>query len=128
MVREFRYRGKTLEELRKMDLKELAQLFKARIRRKIVRGLKENELKFIKKVENAKEGVFIKTHLRDLIILPSFVDKTIGVYNGKEFVPVKIKPEMIGHRLGEFSLTRKVPKHSGPGIGATRSTKHVGRK
>ncbi len=128
MVREFRYRGKTLEELQKMDLKELAMLFESRVRRKILRGLKDNELKFIKKVENAKEGAFIKTHLRDMIILPSFVGKTIGVYNGKEYVPVKIRPEMIGHRLGEFSLTRKVPKHSGPGIGATRSTKHVGRK
>ena len=128
MVREFRYRGKTLEELQNMDLKELAELFDSRIRRKIKRGLKENELKFIKKVEQSKEGAFIKTHLRDMIILPSFVGKTIGVYNGKEFVAVKIKPEMIGHRLGEFSLTRKVPKHSGPGIGATRSTKHVGRK
>ncbi|NPA38639.1 MAG: 30S ribosomal protein S19 [Candidatus Nanohaloarchaeota archaeon] len=128
MVKEFRFRGKTLEELQKMNLKELAQLFKSRVRRKMLRGFNEKELKFIKKVEKAKEGAFIKTHLRDMIILPTFVGKTIGVYNGKEFVAVKIRPEMIGHRLGEFSITRKVPKHSGPGIGATRSTKHVGRK
>lgn len=122
------YRGKTLDELKKMSLEELANLFKARVRRKIKRGFTENELKFIKKVEKASEKDFIKTHLRDMIVLPSFVGKTIGVYNGKEFVPVKIQPEMIGHRLGEFSLTRKYPKHSGPGIGASRSTKHIGKK
>ncbi len=122
------YRGKTLDELKKMSLEELANLFKTRVRRKIKRGFTENELKFIKKVEKASEKDFIKTHLRDMIVLPSFVGKTIGVYNGKEFVPVKIQPEMIGHRLGEFSLTRKYPKHSGPGIGASRSTKHIGKK
>jgi len=128
MAKVFTYRGKTLDELKSMSLDELASLFKARIRRKIKRGFTENELKFIRKVEKASEKDFIKTHLRDMIILPSFVGKTIGVYNGKEFVPVKIQPEMIGHRLGEFSLTRKYPKHSGPGIGASRSTKHIGKK
>ncbi len=128
MAKVFTYRGKTLDELKKMSLEELADLFKARIRRKIRRGFTENEKKFIAKVEKASEKDFIKTHLRDMIVLPSFVGKTIGVYNGKEFVPVKIQPEMIGHRLGEFSLTRKYPKHSGPGIGASRSTKHIGKK
>ena len=128
MARVFKYRGKTLDELKNMSLEELAKLFKSRERSKIKRGLKEEELKFIKKVEEASEKDFIKTHLRDMIILPSFVGKTIGVYNGKEFVAVKIQPEMIGHRLGEFSLTRKYPKHSGPGVGATRSTKHIGKK
>ena len=128
MARIFKFRGKTLEELKQMRLEELAELFTSRIRRKIKRGLNEEEIKFIQKVEKASEKDFIKTHLRDMVILPSFVGKTIGVYNGKEFVPVKIQPEMIGHRLGEFSLTRKYPKHSGPGVGATRSTKHVGKK
>lgn len=125
---EYTYRGKKLEELKKMDLQELAELFKSRIRRKLKRGLTDEERKFKEKVENASENKFIKTHLRDMIILPSFVGKTIGVYNGKEYVAVKIQPEMIGHRLGEFALTRKYPKHSGLGVGATRSTKHVGKK
>ena len=53
------------------------------------------------------------------------VGKVIFVHNGKEFVRVEIKPEMIGHRLGEFAKTRKFEKHSGPGVGATRSSKYV---
>jgi len=76
-------------------------------------------------VMKAGDGEIVKTHCRDMIILPSFVGKTIGVHNGKEFQPVKIQPEMIGHYLGEFALTRKRVKHSGPGVGATRSSKYM---
>jgi small subunit ribosomal protein S19 len=53
------------------------------------------------------------------------LDLTIHVYNGKEFVPVKIKPEMLGHYLGEFSLTRGKTKHGLPGIGATKSSLYI---
>ena len=60
-----------------------------------------------------------------MIILPEMVGVKIGVYNGKEYTPVEVKPEMIGHRLGEFALTRKPVKHSSPGFGATRSSKFV---
>lgn len=124
-VREFTYRGKTLEELRQMSFEELLELLPARARRTLKRGLTRRQYKLLKDVEKAKEGEIIRTHCRDMIILPSFVGKTIGVHNGKEFVPVTIQPEMIGHYLGEFALTRKRVIHSGPGVGATRSSKYM---
>ncbi|KAA0006075.1 MAG: 30S ribosomal protein S19 [Thermoplasmata archaeon] len=124
-VREFTYRGKTVEELRQMSFEELLELLPSRARRTLKRGLTKRQYKLLKDVEKAKEGEIIKTHCRDMIILPSFVGKTIGVHNGKEFVPVTIQPEMIGHYLGEFALTRKRVIHSGPGVGATRSSKYM---
>ncbi len=120
--REFRYRGYTLEELQKMSLEEFAKLLPARERRKIKRGFTEQEEKLLRKLR--KKG-WARTHCRDMIVLPEMVGKTIYVHNGKEFVRVDIKPEMIGHRLGEFAQTRKFEKHSGPGVGATRSSKYV---
>ncbi len=122
----FKYRGHTLEELKKMSLDELAELFNARERRKLKRGFTLHEKKLLEKVRKAAEkGEFdkmIRTRAREMVILPIMVGLTIGVYNGKEYVPVKIKAEMIGHRLGEFALTRKLPKHGAPGVGATRSS------
>ncbi len=127
MAKKFMFRGKELEELQKMSLKDISVLLKSRARRKLGR-LTDKEKDFIKKVESTEGDKLIKTHLRDMVVLPSFVGKKIGVYNGKEFVAVTIQPEMIGHRLGEFSQTRKEVKHSGAGIGATRSSKNVARK
>ncbi len=123
----FTYRGKTLEELRKMSLQELAELLPARERRKIKRGFTEQEKKFLEKLRK-KPDAYIKTHARDMIVLPEMVGRKIGIHNGKEFVPVEIIPEMIGHRLGEFTYNRKKPVHSGPGVGATRSSKFIAAK
>ena len=67
----------------------------------------------------------MRTHCRDVPILPDFVGKKVAVHNGKEFVSVEIKPEMIGHYIGEFAMTRKAVAHSGPGVGATRSSKFM---
>ena len=120
--KEFRYRGYTLEELQKMSLEQLAELLPARERRKIKRGFTEQELKLLRKLR--KKGT-ARTHCRDMIVLPEMVGKVIFVHNGKEFVRAEIKPEMIGHRLGEFAQTRKFEKRSGPGVGATRSSKFV---
>ncbi|MEM1535884.1 MAG: 30S ribosomal protein S19 [Candidatus Pacearchaeota archaeon] len=122
MVKEFLFRGKTLEELKKMDLREFAKYLKSRQRRSVLRQSHVIE-KFLKRIEKKKaKGKPIRTHLRDLIIVPQMVGLTIYVHNGKEFIPVKINEEMLGHRLGEFALTRKQVKHGAPGIGATRST------
>jgi small subunit ribosomal protein S19 len=71
------------------------------------------------------EDVTIKTHVRDMIILPEMVGAKILVHNGKEFFPVEIKPEMIGHYLGEFAITNKPVRHGTPGIGASRSSMYV---
>lgn len=124
MPRVFTYRGVTLEELQKMNLEEFVKLVKARARRALLRDLTERQKKLLEEIRK-NPGKFIRTHERDMVILPEMVGAKLGVYNGKEYVPVEIKPEMIGHRLGEFALTRKRVKHSAPGVGATRSSKHI---
>ena len=119
---EFKYRGYTIAKLRKMKLEELATLLPARQRRKLKRELRAEEEKLLEKIERRDE---VKTHLRDAIVLPSMVGKKIGIHNGKSFDYVEIKPEMIGHYLGEFAMTRKKVVHGAAGVGATRSSKYV---
>ncbi len=118
--KEFTYRGKTLEELQKMSIEEFMKLLPSRERRKIKRGFSEQEKKLLKKIEKGKKN--IKTHCRDMIILPNMVGLTLGIHNGKEFVKMDVMPEMIGHRFGELSMTRKRVLHHAPGIGATKSS------
>ena len=76
---------------------------------------------------DSKNGM-IKTHCRSMYIVPSMVGRTVGIHNGIQFVKVDIQPEMIGHAMGEYAPTRKSVKHTGPGVGATRSSKHVALK
>ena len=126
---EFTYRGYTLEELQEMSLDEVAELLPARQRRSIERGLSVQEEKLRERASEA--GVQetandpIRTHLRDMPILPEFVELTFEVYTGQSFERVRIEPEMIGHYLGEFQLTRTSVEHGQAGIGATRSSKFV---
>ncbi|MCX8196459.1 MAG: 30S ribosomal protein S19 [Acidilobaceae archaeon] len=133
--KKFKYRGKTLEELLKMQPQELAKLLPARQRRSILRGFTPQQKKLLARVKKIRrmltEGSLdkapvIKTHARDMIILPEMVGLTIAVHNGKEFVSVKIVPEMIGHYLGEFAPTTKTVQHGEPGLKATKSSLHVG--
>jgi len=127
MAKEFVFQGKTKEDLKKMGLNEFAQMLKSRARRVIKRGFTEDEKKLLEKVrESGKKP--IKTHTREMLIIPEMMDKTIQVHNGKEFVPVDITIEMLGHRLGEFVMTRREVKHGGLGVGATRSSKHMSVK
>ncbi len=136
MAKEFKYRGYTVDQLMGMPLGEFAKLVPSRARRTLLRGYKDPmRKKLMEKVKRAREAVDagkpqpkVRTHCRDVVIVPQMIGLTIEVYNGKEFVPLKIKPEMLGHRLGEFVFTRKRVMHSSPGVGASRSTKHVGRK
>ena len=118
--KEFTYRGKKLEELKKLSLNELAELLPARQRRSLKRGLTEQQKILLKKIKKNENN--IETHCRDMIIFPEMVGKTIKIHNGKEFMQVIIMEDMIGHYLGEFSLTRHRVEHSAPGIGATRSS------
>ncbi|MCI4459516.1 MAG: 30S ribosomal protein S19 [Acidilobus sp.] len=128
----FRYRGKSLEELLSMSLDEFVQLLPARQRRSLMRGLTPAQRKLLNKIralrKAGKSDVMIKTHVRDMIILPEMVGLTIAVYNGKEYVPVRITPEMIGHRLGEFSHTTKLVHHGEPGLKASKSSLHIAAK
>lgn len=121
--KEFTYRGYTLDELKKMTLEEFIPLLGARTRRSLRRGLSVQQQKFLEHLRKT-EGV-VKTHNRDMIILPEIIGRTIRIYDGKEFVQLTVLPEMIGHYLGEFALTRKSVKHTGPGVGATRSSKFM---
>ncbi len=70
-------------------------------------------LKKIKKINLKKNKKIIKTWSRKSTITPSMIGYTISVHNGKKFIPVIINENMIGHKLGEFSLTRIFKKHSG---------------
>jgi small subunit ribosomal protein S19 len=121
----FKYRGKTAEELKEMDPSDMVSLLLSRARRSMQRGLTEEQYKLIMKVRENESDKLIKTHCRDMVILPEFVGQRIGVHNGKTFVESRITTEMIGHFLGEFSPTRKMVKHTGPGVGATKSSKYV---
>ncbi len=125
---DFLYRGKKVEDLKR---EEFIELLPSRERRKFKRGLTEQEEKLLLKLDKYKDQKgkrFIKTHCRDLIILPEMTGHRIGIYNGKEFVPVDIIEEMVGHRLGEFGLTRKRIQHGAAGIGASRGTKFTASK
>jgi small subunit ribosomal protein S19 len=126
--REFKYRGYTLEQLQNMSFESLLMLLPSRIRRSLNRGISDEKRKLLEEVRAARDGKLnkpIKTHARDMPILPYMVGLTIHVHNGKEFVPLTIKPEMIGHYLGEFVITNKKVVHGTPGIGASRSSLYV---
>ena len=126
---EFTYRGYTLDELQDMSVEEVAELLPARQRRTIERGLSAQQQKLLEEARDAtEEGSAndpIRTHLRNMPILPEFVDKTFAVYTGQSFERVRVEPEMLGHYLGEFQLTRTSVEHGQAGIGATRSSKFV---
>ncbi len=120
MKKDFVFRGKTLDELRALSVKEFAQFLNSRQRRSLTRGMSDEHKIVLEKVKKGDKN--IRTHCRDMIIIPEMVDSTIKVYNGKEFVQILIAPDMLGHYLGEFALTRKRVAHHAPGIGATRSS------
>jgi small subunit ribosomal protein S19 len=131
MPKEFMYRGYTLNQLQSMPMDEFINLLPSRQRRSLHRGLTTEQRILFEKIRKTKDALrkgsskVVKTHVRDTIILPEMVGITILVHNGKDFVPVEIKPEMIGHYLGEFAITNRPVKHGTPGIGASRSSMYV---
>ncbi|OHT06781.1 40S ribosomal protein S15-5 [Tritrichomonas foetus] len=128
--RNYTFRGKTLDDLKAMEIPEFVKLLSTQRRRFIAREFGVKHVHLIKKLKAARDAVkgpgerpaVVKTHLRSMVVLPEFVDNVIGIYNGKEFVEVQIKPEMIGHVLADFSMAKKIVKHSKAGVGATRSS------
>ena len=130
--KKFSYRGYTLEELQQMPLDNVIQLFPYRQRRSLRKGFLPRQNKILEKIRKLKkEGEpagkprVIRTHCRDMIVLPEMVGMTFGIHNGKEFVDVTIQPEMIGCYFGEFAVTRQRVQHGDPGMGATRSSMFV---
>ena len=120
----FEFRGKTLEEIKSMSVEEFSKIIPSRDRRALKRGFTEKEKKLLEKIRK-NPGKFHRTRCREMVIIPEMVGIKMGIHNGKEYVIVEVKPEMLGHRLGEFTMTRKPVKHSAPGFGATRSSKFV---
>ncbi|MEM3656056.1 MAG: 30S ribosomal protein S19 [Thermoprotei archaeon] len=125
------YKGYNLDTLIEMNMEDLIKLFPARVRRSLKRGIKPEQAPLIEKIRKIKkdghnpQNIKLRTHCRDLIILPEMVGLTIHVHNGKEFVPVEIKLEMLGHYLGEYAISTKRVVHGEPGIRATRSSMSV---
>jgi len=125
------FKGKTVEELQEMKLGDFMNLVPSRTRRTLKRGFTEEQKKLLLKVKKAKEGKYkkqIKTHCRNMIVLPEMVGQKIAVHTGKEFSVIDITYEMLGRYLGELTLTRKRVAHNDPGIGATKSSASRGVK
>ena len=126
--KQFKYRGKTIEELKKLDVREFAKYLKSRQRRFVLRNFQEIE-KFVKragvKISKNKQ---VRTHQRDIIVVPKMIGMKISVYNGRNFIQVEVMDEMLGHKLGEFALTRARVKHGKAGVGATKGTRAKAKK
>ena len=123
--REFTLRGRTLPELQAMSLPDLAKVVSARARRSIRRGFTAETTLFLERMRSTDPSKVVRTHCRDALVLPEHVGRRVAVHNGKEFKEIEVRPEMIGHYFGEFALTRRFEKHSGPGVGTTRSSKFM---
>lgn len=123
MAKEFRWLGKTEEEIKKMDIQEFMKVTNSRARRTLQRGFSDSQKVVLKKVQAGDKN--IRTHCRNMLIVPAMIGSIIRVHRGKEFIPITITAEMLGHYLGEFVMTRKPVTHSAAGIGATRSSKAV---
>jgi len=130
--RSFSYRGIELEKLLDLPNEDFVELVHSRARRRFQRGLKRKPMGLIKKLRKAKKEALpnekpavVKTHLRDMIVVPEMIGSVIGIYNGKVFNTVEIKPEMTGHYLAEFSISYKPVRHGRPGIGATHSSRFI---
>ena len=131
--RKFRYRGFTIEELKQKSMDEILELLPARRRRNLSRQefwtpRRKKLLEDIRRaieVQEKGDKVVVRTHVRDMTVLPEMVGATVAIYNGKEYIEILIQPQMIGHVFGEFSPSTKKVNHGSPGIGATRSSLYV---
>jgi len=124
MPKDFKYRGKTVEELKAMSMDEFIRLLPSRKRRSLRRGL-SNEQRIILEKLRRDTGRPIRTHARDMVILPEMIGKSIHVFNGQEFIEVRMNEKMVGHYLGEYAITMNPVRHGRPGIGASRSSMYI---
>jgi len=131
MAKELIFKGKNENDLKNMSINDYTLITNSRQRRVLKRGYNTEQKKLLEKIRKFKSGLYkknIKTHCRDFIVTPELLGLTIYIYSGKEFVPVNITFEMLGHYLGEFVLTRRKVQHSTPGVGATRSSSGAAAK
>lgn len=114
----FLFKGKSMDELRAMSIEEFATLIDSTKRRKINRGFTAQEKILLENIRSGKKNV--KTHCRDMIVLPEMLGMTIGIYTGREFLDVRLVDEMVGMRFGELAPTRKIGVvHAGGGAKKT---------
>lgn len=122
-AKEATYRGKPIDELKSLDVRESAKFLPSRSRRSVLRNFDVIE-RFINRCDSRiNRNKKIRTHARDIVIVPKLVGLTIGVHTGKLFQEIAITSDMIGHRLGEFAPTRSKVNHGSAGIGATKSSR-----
>ncbi len=121
MAKEFTYRGKNVEELKKMSIDEFSKLIKSEYRRNLKRGIPHAQKVLLDHISKGRKK--LKTHSREMIIIPKMMGQVIEVHGGKSFEQVRVTEEMLGRRLGEFVLTRRKVQHGAPGIGATKGSK-----
>jgi small subunit ribosomal protein S19 len=132
LVREFKFKGYSLQQLQLLSVESILPLLNSRQRRsldkRVSKYMSDEKRKLREDIKMAREGKMkgsLNTHVRDMIILPDMIGLTINVHNGKEFSAVTIRPEMIGHYLGEYAITNKRVQHGAPGVGASRSSLYV---
>jgi small subunit ribosomal protein S19 len=124
MPKQFRYRGKTVEELKSMSMDDFIKLLSSRMRRSLQRGLRNEQRIILERIRKGEDKP-IRTHSRDMVILPEMIGKIFQVYNGQNFIEVNINEKMLGHYLGEYSITNQPVRHGRPGIGASRSSMYI---
>ncbi len=93
-----------------MSMDEFIKLLPSRQRRSLLKGLTNEQRILMEHVrqsrkENASKPVPVKSHVRDMIVIPEMLGLTLQLHSGKEYVAIDIKPEMIGHFVGEFAIT-----------------------
>ena len=120
----FEFRGKEWSQIQDLDMKQFLPLLTSKQRRSLKKGFTDSQKHLLRRI-HANRKKFHRTTSRQMIVIPEMVGVKIGIHNGKDYVSIDIKPEMLGHRLGEFAPTRKPVKHSAPGFGATKSSKFV---
>jgi len=124
MPKDFNYRGKTVEELQSMSMDEFIRMLPSRMRRSLRRGLSEEQRIVLEKLRK-NDSRPVRTHARDLVIMPEMIGKTIHCYTGKEFREININEKMLGHYLGEYAISITPVRHGRPGIGASRSSMYI---
>jgi len=124
MPKNFQYRGRTVDELKAMSMDEFISILPARMRRSLRRGLSSDQRIVLEKLRR-DQGKPIRTHARDMIILPEMIGKSIFVHTGKEFKEIKVTEKMVGHYVGEFAISINLVRHGRPGIGASRSSMYI---
>lgn len=120
--KEFTFKGKTIEELKAMKIEEFALLCNSRTRRSLKKGFDRHIFKKILKAKSNEKSKPIRTHNRDLIVIPEMIGTRFAVYKGNSFELLDLTEQMLGHYIGEFVFTRKRLQHGKAGIGATKSS------